>query len=193
MTTHHRHIGSASNPGPVITRLGAQTKPDGVWCGAMRQLDARMEKAPESSHASIGEELFCVARSTGLPPSPGRRPRLGEACAATTPPALPLDGFFALNPAMANLHRLYKGGRAAIVVRAVVYCERSHFDGQDVLERPCAVRPTDNGWLNRALVQLEPDDRVPTSTNGRLTSRSTRSRRRWCGVARRCRHGCRRR
>jgi hypothetical protein len=57
MTTHHRHIGSASNPGPVSTRLGAQAKPpDGVWCGAMRRLDARMEKAPESSQARIGEE-----------------------------------------------------------------------------------------------------------------------------------------
>jgi uncharacterized protein (DUF1501 family) len=31
------------------------------------------------------------------------------------PPALPLDSFFALNPAMPNLHRLYKTGKAAIV------------------------------------------------------------------------------
>src|SRR5437868_7176777 len=30
-------------------------------------------------------------------------------------PALPLDSFFALNPAMPNLHRLYKSGEAAIV------------------------------------------------------------------------------
>jgi uncharacterized protein (DUF1501 family) len=33
-------------------------------------------------------------------------------------PALLLDGFFALNPAMPNLHRLYKAGQA-IVVHAV--------------------------------------------------------------------------
>jgi uncharacterized protein (DUF1501 family) len=86
-------------------------------------------------------------------------------------PALPLDGFFALNPAMPNLHRLYKAGQA-IVVHAVAtpYRERSHFDGQDVLESGLA-RPgrTDSGWLNRALVKLEPDDRVRTSTNGRRT------------------------
>ena len=31
------------------------------------------------------------------------------------PPALPLDSFFALNPAMPNLHRLYKSGAATIV------------------------------------------------------------------------------
>ena len=33
-------------------------------------------------------------------------------------PALPLNGFFALNPAMPNLHRLYQSGQA-IVVHAV--------------------------------------------------------------------------
>jgi uncharacterized protein (DUF1501 family) len=56
-------------------------------------------------------------------------------------PALPLDGFFALNPAMPNLHRLYKAGQA-IVVHAVAtpYRERSHFDGQDV--RPRAGGPS---------------------------------------------------
>ncbi len=86
-------------------------------------------------------------------------------------PALPLDDLFALNPAMPNLHRLYKAGQA-IVVHAVAtpYRERSHFDGQDVLESGLA-RPgrADTGWLNRALVQLEPDDRVSSGTNGRRT------------------------
>ncbi|MBV9018502.1 MAG: hypothetical protein JO058_22865, partial [Alphaproteobacteria bacterium] len=42
-------------------------------------------------------------------------------------PALPLDDFFALNPAMSNLHRLYRAGQA-LVVHAVAtpYRERSH-------------------------------------------------------------------
>ena len=45
------------------------------------------------------------------------------------------DGFFALNSAMPNLHRLYKAGQATIVhAVATPYRERSHFDGQDVLE-----------------------------------------------------------
>jgi uncharacterized protein (DUF1501 family) len=82
-------------------------------------------------------------------------------------PALPLDGFFALNPAMPNLHRLYHTGQATIVhAVATPYRERSHFDGQDVLEsgqvKPGAV---DTGWLNRALAVLEPGDRA--STGGR--------------------------
>jgi len=89
----------------------------------------------------------------------------------STTPALPLDGFFALNPAMPNLHRLYQAGQA-IAVHAVAtpYRERSHFDGQDVLESGLA-RPgrVDTGWLNRALTKLEPDDRVRTSANGRRT------------------------
>src|SRR6202043_698893 len=50
-------------------------------------------------------------------------------------PALKLDGLFALNPAMPELHRLYRAGQATIVhAAATPYRERSHFDGQDVLE-----------------------------------------------------------
>ena len=79
-----------------------------------------------------------------------------------TPAALPLDGFFALNPAMPNLHRLYNAGAATIVhAAATPYRERSHFDGQDVLEsglpKPGAVT---TGWLNRALAALEPEGRA---------------------------------
>jgi uncharacterized protein (DUF1501 family) len=76
--------------------------------------------------------------------------------------ALPLDHFFALNPAMPNLHRLYKAGQASIVhAVATPYRERSHFDGQDVLESGLAgPGATDTGWLNRALSALEPGGRV---------------------------------
>src|SRR5437588_3162982 len=77
-------------------------------------------------------------------------------------PALALDRVFALNPAMPNLHRLYKAGAATIVhAAATPYRERSHFDGQDVLEsgigKPGA---TASGWLNRALAALEPAGRA---------------------------------
>src|SRR5260221_8288973 len=72
--------------------------------------------------------------------------------------ALKLDDFFALNPAMPKLHRMFKANEATIVhAAATSYRERSHFDGQDVLEsglaRPGAVS---TGWLNRALAALEP-------------------------------------
>ena len=75
--------------------------------------------------------------------------------------ALPLDNFFALNPAMLNLYRMYKAGQATIVhAVASPYRERSHFDGQDVLESGLTKPGGDSGWLNRALAGLKPSDRV---------------------------------
>jgi uncharacterized protein (DUF1501 family) len=77
-------------------------------------------------------------------------------------PALALDSFFALNPAMPNLHRLYRAKQAAIVhAVATPYRERSHFDGQDVLESGLVkAGAVDTGWLNRALGTLEAAGRV---------------------------------
>jgi uncharacterized protein (DUF1501 family) len=82
-------------------------------------------------------------------------------------PGFSLDGFFVLNPAMPNFARLYTSGQAAVVhACATGYRERSHFDGQDVLEsglsKPGAV---DTGWLNRALAGLEPGG--PANPRGR--------------------------
>jgi uncharacterized protein (DUF1501 family) len=77
-------------------------------------------------------------------------------------PALKLDDFFALNPAMPNFHRMFQAGQASIVhAAATPYRERSHFDGQDVLEsglpKPMA---SESGWLNRALASLAPGGRA---------------------------------
>jgi uncharacterized protein (DUF1501 family) len=81
--------------------------------------------------------------------------------------ALPLDGFFALNPAMPTFARLFKANQAAVVHAAATgYRERSHFDGQDVLESGLT-KPTvsESGWLNRALAGLAPAGRVnPTGS-----------------------------
>jgi uncharacterized protein (DUF1501 family) len=84
-------------------------------------------------------------------------------------PGLRLDNFFALNPAMPNLHRLYRAGEASIVhAVASPYRERSHFDGQDVLESGLAAPgAADTGWLNRALAATEPVGRiVPAGSDG---------------------------
>ncbi len=88
-----------------------------------------------------------------------------------TDPALPLDGFFALHPAMPNFARLYKAGQA-LVVHAVAtgYRERSHFDGQDVLEsgQPGPGR-VETGWLNRLALALPAGERVsPGAAGARL-------------------------
>jgi uncharacterized protein (DUF1501 family) len=78
-----------------------------------------------------------------------------------TPP-LKLDAFFALNPAMPNLQRMFQANEAIIIhACATPYRERSHFDGQDLLEsglpKPAA---SESGWLNRALAGLTPGGRV---------------------------------
>ncbi len=77
-------------------------------------------------------------------------------------PPLKLDSFFALNAAMPNLHRMFQANEAIVVhACATPYRERSHFDGQDLLEsglpKPAV---SDSGWLNRALAGLSPGGRV---------------------------------
>jgi uncharacterized protein (DUF1501 family) len=77
-------------------------------------------------------------------------------------PALPLDGFFLLNPAMPNFARLFKSGQAlAVHAVATPYRERSHFDGQDVLE---SGQPgpglNATGWLNRFVETLPAGEAV---------------------------------
>jgi uncharacterized protein (DUF1501 family) len=76
--------------------------------------------------------------------------------------ALPLDNTFALNPAMPNFHRMYKVGQASVVhAVASPYRERSHFDGQDVLESGLTrAGASESGWLNRALFGLQRGERV---------------------------------
>jgi uncharacterized protein (DUF1501 family) len=70
--------------------------------------------------------------------------------------ALPLDAIFGLHPSLGFLHERFLGGEL-IVFQAVAspYRDRSHFDGQNVLENGLT-QPigTADGWLNRALRSL---------------------------------------
>jgi uncharacterized protein (DUF1501 family) len=69
---------------------------------------------------------------------------------------LPLDGTFGLHPALKFLHASF-AARELSVIHAVAspYRERSHFDGQNVLEGG-GLKPhdTESGWINRALAAL---------------------------------------
>jgi uncharacterized protein (DUF1501 family) len=73
-----------------------------------------------------------------------------------------LDGFFALHPSMPELARMYKDKHAAVIhAVATPYRDRSHFDGQDVLESGFAgPGRVQSGWLNRALEALPRGERV---------------------------------
>jgi len=69
---------------------------------------------------------------------------------------LKLDGMFGLHPSLAGVYEEYEKEQALILhAIASPYRERSHFDGQDVLENggPDAGLLRD-GWLNRALAPL---------------------------------------
>ena len=73
-----------------------------------------------------------------------------------------LDSFFGLHPAMPEFSRMYRDNKAAVVhAVASPYRDRSHFDGQDVLESGFAgPGRVQSGWLNRALEALPKGERV---------------------------------
>jgi uncharacterized protein (DUF1501 family) len=77
--------------------------------------------------------------------------------------ALKLDNTFGLHPSLAFLHERYLGGEL-LVFQAVAspYRDRSHFDGQNVLENGLT-KPlgTADGWLNRALAAMPRGAHLP--------------------------------
>ena len=84
----------------------------------------------------------------GDPDFAGMRGVLGE-----VPGVQKLDSMFGLHPSLANVGKLY-AQKQALFVHAVAspYRDRSHFDGQNVLESG-GLQPfdMDNGWLNRLM------------------------------------------
>ncbi len=82
--------------------------------------------------------------------------RLRGALAVELDATLRLDGSFALHPSLASLHGMYGAGQASFFhALALPYRERSHFDGQNLLETggraPYALK---DGWMNRLVALL---------------------------------------
>ena len=99
-----------------------------------------------------GMDGLDVVRPIGDPDYARTRPGLLGADAA-----LPLDGFFALHPALDGLHPLWAKGELAFAhaVSTPYRDKRSHFDGQDILEAGIdAGGQVRDGWLNRALAGI---------------------------------------
>ncbi|SEL11763.1 Uncharacterized conserved protein, DUF1501 family [Sphingomonas palmae] len=93
-----------------------------------------------------------ILRPVGDPAFAGlREPLIGDGGAGVK-----LDGMFTLHPALSEIAAMYARGQA-LFVHAVAspYRDRSHFDGQNVLEtggtQPYAVR---DGWMNRLVAML---------------------------------------
>jgi uncharacterized protein (DUF1501 family) len=86
----------------------------------------------------------------GDPAFAGLRPNLG-----LTPDRglLDLDGFFGLHPAASALMPLWQARELSFVhaVSTPYRDQRSHFDGQDILERGGIDGSQRSGWLNRTL------------------------------------------
>ncbi len=89
------------------------------------------------------------------------RPNLAVPAPGQAGGALDLDGSFGLHPALAPLHRLYNDGELLVVPAATsVYRDRSHFDGQNLLENGSGIPfGAKDGWLNRAIAQMSDGNR----------------------------------
>jgi uncharacterized protein (DUF1501 family) len=85
------------------------------------------------------------------------RGRLALASPGAAGGVLPLSQGLGLHPKLAFLHEEWTGGSLGVLHAASSpYRDRSHFDGQDVLESgAAAVYAASDGWLNRAL-QIAP-------------------------------------
>ena len=109
------------------------------------------------------------------------RGELALAAPGSAQGVLKLDGLFGLHPAFEFVYEAYRRNEAMLVhAVASPYRERSHFDGQDVLENGGAtVGGLRDGWLNRALQplggKLGSEAAIAMAQNTPLVLRGTRS------------------
>ncbi|MFD1036370.1 DUF1501 domain-containing protein [Sphingomonas hankookensis] len=125
--------------------------------------------APRLAYARAATErrfVFVIQRgaadglATLMPTGDPGYAALRGAWAEDAAAARKLDGMFALHPALSGMAGLYDGGQA-LFAHAVAspYRDRSHFDGQNVLETGgAAAYAVKDGWLNRLLTLLPRED-----------------------------------
>jgi uncharacterized protein (DUF1501 family) len=134
-----------------------------------------MTRLAFTSTQSVGKSRFVFVLLRGaldglaaVPPYGDRDyPLLRRDLTMSGKDALPLNDLFGLHPSLAFLRESYSA-RELIVFHAMAspYRERSHFDGQDVLENGCVrAHATQTGWLNRALAAM-PQDRNSGKESG---------------------------
>jgi uncharacterized protein (DUF1501 family) len=127
---------------------------------------AALLAAPRVLFAQAATErrfIFIIQRgaadglSTVVPYAEPAYASLRGALAVDPANALKLDGTFALHPSLVKLRDLYADGQASFFhAVASPYRDRSHFDGQNVLETGgSAPYQVKDGWMNR-LVGLLP-------------------------------------
>jgi uncharacterized protein (DUF1501 family) len=140
-------IGAATTSPSFLARALAQTSEKGrrkiliavFQRGAMDGLNAVVPYA---------EQDYYNLRSSIAVPRPG-----AGGAQPNQAPAIDLDGFFALHPALASFKPIYDSGQLAIIhASGSPDNTRSHFDAQDYMESATpGVKSTADGWLNRYL------------------------------------------
>ena len=102
-----------------------------------------------------GLDGLCAVPAYGDPDFIAKRGDLAIPPPGSAGGALKLDDFFGLSPYLPEMHKLYEA-RELAVLHAVAspYRDRSHFDGQNLLENGTA-KPfgRDTGWLGVALAE----------------------------------------
>jgi uncharacterized protein (DUF1501 family) len=139
------------------------TRRNFIWCAGAGV--GAMLVAPRIAFASVASErrfVFVIQRGAAdglnivVPYADPAYARLRGPLAIDAASATRLDGTFALHPSLVETAKMYAAGEA-LFVHAVAspYRERSHFDGQNVLETggvtPFQIK---DGWLNRLAAML---------------------------------------
>lgn len=130
------------------------------FLGTGSLLAASLLAAPRVLFAQAATErrfIFIIQRGgadglhTVIPYAEPAYASLRGALAVDPASALKLDATFALHPTLTELHRLYAAGQASFFhAVASPYRDRSHFDGQNVLETGgSAPYQLKDGWMNR--------------------------------------------
>ncbi|MBC7698169.1 MAG: DUF1501 domain-containing protein [Bacteroidia bacterium] len=137
---------------------------------------AGLKSNPGSNSAATHRRfIFIIQRgaadglNTVIPYADPAYAKLRGGLAIDVAQATKLDGMFALHASLAETAKMYSAGQA-LFVQAVAspYRDRSHFDGQNVLETGGLVPyQMKDGWMNRLLTLL------PTSQNEAIAFAST--------------------
>lgn len=139
---------SAATMSPsFLTRALAQTSEK----GRRKILIAIFQRGAMDGLSAVvpyGEQEYYNLRSSIAVPRPG-----AGGAQPNQAPAIDLDGFFALHPALAPFKPIYDSGQLAIIhASGSPDTTRSHFDAQDYMESATpGVKSTTDGWLNRYL------------------------------------------
>ncbi len=150
-------ISAATISPSFLTRALAQTN----LKGRKKVLIAIFQRGAMDGLSAVipyGEREYYNLRSSIAIPRPGdggAQPNLA--------PAIDLDGFFALHPALAPFKPIYDSGQLAIIhASGSPDNTRSHFDAQDYMESATpGVKSTPDGWLNRYLQSKDDPNASP--------------------------------